>query len=545
MRILIPRQSFFILTWLTLFASSMKAQWATDLSLNNPICTANAYQEEPEITTDGQGGAIITWYDERNQGNSTDIYAQRISANGMVQWGMNGVPICVVAEMQIYPVICSDGHGGAIICWFDTRNVATQDIYAQRIDKNGAVKWTQNGKAICTTADHQYLPKLVEDGNGGAFILWKEIAVGAQTNDLYAQRIDSNGNIQWNAAGVLICNAQADQSNHDLIADGNGGAIFTWQDERQGNGNSDIYAQRVNGAGVVQWGNNGIAICNVSNNQQFPHLCSNGNGGAYITWQDNRTGLNIYAQLVNSAGVAQWTPNGDTICTAFQVQTYPNIVSDNNGGAIIAWTDFRNNTNYKVYTQRVNAAGVKQWAHNGVLISGKLSFQEYLEMIPDGAGGALIAWDDDNNDINIQRVSASGTPIYTAEGTPVSTAVDDQFFPRMVSDNSGGAIVTWMDYRAGSDIYAQHINLAGTGFDDKNQEEGPILFPNPARHFISILLPKNFEYWISDVSGRIVKNGVGNKEGHLLDLGLFNNGVYMLKVQMENQIYLRRFLLSK
>jgi hypothetical protein len=144
---------------------------------------------------------------------------------------------------------------------------------------------------------------------------------------------------------------------------------------------------------------------------------SDGNGGAFITWQDKRTDLNIYAQLVNSAGVIQWTPNGDTICTAFQVQTYPNIVSDNNGGAIIAWTDYRNNTDYKVYAQRVNAAGTKQWAYNGILISGKLSFQEYLEMIPDGAGGALVAWDDDNNDIKIQRVSASGTPIYTAEGT--------------------------------------------------------------------------------------------------------------------------------
>jgi hypothetical protein len=535
----------FILALCTFYAPSMQGQWATDLSINNPICTATDYQQDPRVTTDGLGGAIITWYDNRIQGNITDIYAQRISANGNVQWTTNGVPICIQSERQIYPVICSDGKGGAIICWYDSRTPGTQDIYAQRIDKNGIVKWTQNGKAISSTIEYQYLPELVEDGNGGAFILWKEMQAGNQTNDLYAQRIDSNGNTQWNAAGVLICNAPDVQLNYDLIADGNGGAIFTWQDDRQGYGNSDIYAQRVNAAGVTQWGNNGKVICNLSGNQQFPHLCTDGNGGAFITWQDKRTDLNIYAQLVNSAGVIQWTPNGDTICTAFQVQTYPNIVSDNNGGAIIAWTDYRNNTDYKVYAQRVNAAGTKQWAYNGILISGKLSFQEYLEMIPDGAGGAIVAWDDDNNDITIQRVSASGTPIYTAEGTAVSTATDDQFFPRMVSDNSGGAIVTWMDYRAGADIYAQHINPAGTGLESINEEDPIIVYPNPANSSCTIWVAQDFEYRIIDFSGRLVQSGFGKKDGHLLDVSLLNDGIYLIKVQMNNHAYLRKLILSK
>jgi hypothetical protein len=43
------------------------------------------------LAPDGAGGAIVAWEDSRN-GNS-DIFAQRISANGSVQWMPGGVPI--------------------------------------------------------------------------------------------------------------------------------------------------------------------------------------------------------------------------------------------------------------------------------------------------------------------------------------------------------------------------------------------------------------------------------------------------------------------
>jgi hypothetical protein len=42
-----------------------------------------------------------------------------------------------------------------------------------------------------------------------------------------------------------------------------------------------------------------------------------GSGGAFITWQDSRSGMtDIYSQRVDSSGVALWTADGIAICTA-------------------------------------------------------------------------------------------------------------------------------------------------------------------------------------------------------------------------------------
>ena len=61
-----------------------------------------------------QKRAIVAWVDTRNGNN--DVFAQQVDGNGTVQWLTNGIPRCTVSGNQNYPVIVSDGAGGAILC---------------------------------------------------------------------------------------------------------------------------------------------------------------------------------------------------------------------------------------------------------------------------------------------------------------------------------------------------------------------------------------------------------------------------------------------
>jgi hypothetical protein len=64
-----------------------------------------------------------------------------------------GVSVCNAALHQVVPRIASDTQGGAIITWQDNRT-ATNDIYAQRIDADGASQWTNNGVPVCNATSH-------------------------------------------------------------------------------------------------------------------------------------------------------------------------------------------------------------------------------------------------------------------------------------------------------------------------------------------------------------------------------------------------------
>lgn len=296
-----------IITWVDLRNGSGRdiyAQWVNSSGITQwtangtTICNASGDQLDPQITSDGAGGAIITFYDYRIADNS-DIYTQRVNSSGFTQWTPNGVAICTVSRGQYDPKITSDGAGGAIITWHDERyGTNTYNIYAQHVNSNGNTQWTPNGAAISTADGAQVVPQIISDGGGGAIITWHDYRSGDP--DIYVQRVNSNGITQWTTDGVAICTTNGIHYSPELINDGTGGAIIAWEDYRSGNG--DIYVQRVNSSGFIQWTANGTAISTASNDQRYPQITSDGVGGAIITWRDWRSGTNwdIYAQRIKN-----------------------------------------------------------------------------------------------------------------------------------------------------------------------------------------------------------------------------------------------------
>ncbi|MBK7368259.1 MAG: hypothetical protein IPJ04_10205 [Candidatus Eisenbacteria bacterium] len=273
------------------------AAWPNDPTVNVPVCTATNYQVEPSAISDGAGGMIVTWGDLRS--GTSDVYAQRISAAGVPLWTANGVAVCSATGDQANPVLVSDGAGGAIITWGDSRS-GVSDIYAQRLNANGVTQWTANGVALCTAAADQSHPEITTDGSGGAIVGWADTR-NATGPDIYVRRINSAGAPQWTVNGVLVCNAADFQGNVVLATDNAGGALVAWIDLRNGT-DYNIYVQRVSSTGLPTGTANGASVCILVGNQTQLRGISDGAGGLILAWQDSRTGTeyDIYAQRISS-----------------------------------------------------------------------------------------------------------------------------------------------------------------------------------------------------------------------------------------------------
>ena len=325
------------------------------------------------------------------------------------------------------------------------------------------LNWTTYGVPLCTQAQDDLAPQAVNDGSGGAIITWHK-KLSTVSYDIYAQRISSSGEVLWGVDGIPISVASERQMNPKIVSDGAGGAIIVWQDYRNGT-NYDIYAQRVNGSGVVQWLANGITMCASSYDQYDPQIASDGSGGAIIAWSDYRSNSNwdIYAQRVNGSGAVQWTVDGNEVTTAVLNQYQQKIISDGSGGAILAWTDNRQGSGYDIVVSKINSSGTVQW---WTFACGPTGDQDYPEIISDGSGGAIVTWMDFRTglcDIYARRVNSAGTALWTTDGVAITTATNAQQNQRMVSDGSGGAIITWEDKRGGTyfHIYAGRVNSNG------------------------------------------------------------------------------------
>ena len=56
--------------------------------------------------------------------------------------------VCDKPNWQLSHSLCSDGQGGALIAWADNRSGLGYEIYAQKIDVNGSFVWNPEGVAI-------------------------------------------------------------------------------------------------------------------------------------------------------------------------------------------------------------------------------------------------------------------------------------------------------------------------------------------------------------------------------------------------------------
>jgi hypothetical protein len=289
----------------------------------------------------------------------------------VVQWPTNGVVLTNSLSGQARPLIVSNGASGAIVCWEDYRN-GEVDIFAQRILSSGAVDpaWPTAGRAIVVGFSEQEDLAMAVDGSGGALIAWAQPG-GGLTRDIYVKHVLASGAIDpaWPANGRAMIVDSYDQASTAMVADGAGGAILSWDDQRgsAGGGGRNIFAQHVLSTGALDaaWPDTAQVICHHAGDQMYPRMVTDGAGGAIVTWQDVRNGeSDIYAQHVTSTGAVDpaWPTDGRALCTAAQQQLFPTIVPNGAGGAVVAWEDRRSfpgpfGDNDDIYAQGVGANG--------------------------------------------------------------------------------------------------------------------------------------------------------------------------------------------
>lgn len=329
----------------------------TPLWTTNGVSASSAvgHQYFPQVCIDGKGGVIVVWQDKR-EGNF-DIYAQRFDGNGNAQWQQHGISISKSNGDQVEPKLVPDEMGGALVVWTDYRSGSGfSDVFAQRVISNGVLAWGAGGLPVCQAGNTQWNLQFIQDGSGGGIVAWQDRRVGAYDN-IYAQRFDVNGQMKWAADGVAAAPVSGIQYYPQLAGDGQGGAVIGWQDNRLG-ADYDIYCQRISKTGQVLWGSGGAPVCLATGHQYNPQIVSQ-NGTALITWQDRRQpDFNIYAQCMELDGRADWTTNGIPITTASQDQFMPQMVSDGVQGAIIAWSDYHaSGTSTDVFAHRLGANG--------------------------------------------------------------------------------------------------------------------------------------------------------------------------------------------
>jgi hypothetical protein len=180
------------------------------------------------------------------------VRLQHVDANGALLpgWPAGGLVVVFGAGRRVATAISLDGQGGVVVAWDDTRDGVNWQAYAQRVSILGVPEWMGGGVALGPASGPQHVAGLTPVASGGAIGVWMD---GRGSSwDLRAQRITGTGTREWGTAGLLVCGAPGTQEQAVIAADGSGGSLVAWQDERSLPADQ-VAVQRIDATGNLLW----------------------------------------------------------------------------------------------------------------------------------------------------------------------------------------------------------------------------------------------------------------------------------------------------
>jgi len=447
--------------FLIVLNQSITPQWNSDPYVNNPVCTETAMQLNPQIAPDGKGGAFIVWEDSRL--GTPKIFVQRIDDNGNPKWTNDGVQLSIINSEQINSQIIDDGVGGAIIVWQDSRN-GNQDIYAQRIDSSGNKLWYNPGIIVFENNSNQYNPQIIKTKQNKFYIVCLDMRFGLQ--NIFAQVVDLTGNLIWGGEGKPINHLRA-LRNIKAIADKDDNLVCVWEDFAF-NLDGMILTQKVDLNGNRLWDINQddlqISFPDLNIKAQFPDIIQLQNGNYAIVWQDDRAGnFDIYGQILLPNGANLLTAGGERLEGAGGEDVNPVLALSKDQYYLIAWIN--NNSpnsflNIRSFYSDPNSF-IQYWSQSKIVDQQFNGGFSYLSLNSDKAGGTLLSYvsaDAEYSDIRFAKFSAYGD----GRGGAICTADINQTQLAVCSDSSNGIISVWADIRSGDfDIYCSQVDANG------------------------------------------------------------------------------------
>jgi len=313
-------------------------------------------------------------------------------------------------------------------------------------------QWSSTAAAnlvIASRPGEQVQPKIAVTSDGGCYVSWFDNELGGY--DVRLQRLDAAGVPQWGSNGLLLADLTfSSTQDYGIGVDTEGWGLVAYRDTRSGG--IQIGANRVSPSGVPAWGT-GLVLTNTSDFVGQEKIVGTSDGNIVVAWFQLNA---VQVRKLSPEGTVLWSrslqgPGGLSVAIGdLQASDAPGaegqvVVSMIRQGSF--------STPRHLYAQKLDADGNPLWGASPITIynGGSLQFGNFPPFTSDGSGGALFAWYATTQQSFVQRVLADGTQQYPANGIAVATDPGRlRFDPAAILDPASGDIYCFWNERNSS-----------------------------------------------------------------------------------------------
>ena len=265
------------------------------------IIDNNATLISPNPVISSDNNILIQWIRQTGPfwAANSELYLQKYDYNGNNLWSE---PIIaagpVVFPMGNWAQQSLTNNIGSFSAWTEmSGNV--QNAKVQHIDTDGNLLWASGVNLSDNNSHFRISPKLtITENNDNLFAVWNESNSSQSQRGIFAQRLDSEGNKLWGPNGIGVVELNGDYDYLDLSISYIEDDMISSYIEQSIDMNGDIYAARLDQNGDYVWTNSRVAITS-SGSSKSDMVTAAGPNCVYFIWTESGS---VYGHCLRSDG---------------------------------------------------------------------------------------------------------------------------------------------------------------------------------------------------------------------------------------------------
>jgi hypothetical protein len=216
----------------------------------NTYTTGN--QNVVDVETLNDGSFVVVWESNGQDSGTVGIYGQRFDSNGLAL-GSEFLINTYSPNNQTNPAISKLDNGGFVVVWESNgQDGSSLGIYGQRFDSNGSFVGSEFLVNTYTT-NIQSAPSVSPLSNGGFAVTWESLNQDGSSWGVYSKSFGGNGN-PLNTEIRINTQTANDQSDPSIALLAGGKTVVLWQSLNQESSASGygIYGKVLNTPPTVQ-----------------------------------------------------------------------------------------------------------------------------------------------------------------------------------------------------------------------------------------------------------------------------------------------------
>jgi hypothetical protein len=335
------------------------------------------------------------------------------------QWSTDPSEPKLIGE-GIQPQVKSTSDGGVYIAWITEGDY---HVYIQRLNLNGEIQFNELGMLISDNSNSSWIAinhlNLDVDSEDNAILTTVDQRTGVW--EVYAWKISSEGELVWGEEGIAVTDyGLVNMSPRISILDDNSIIVSCTHDD------SKVFIQRISSDGTMLF-ESGIFIEHETHALIAPQSITFSDNSFLIQWIGQAQGWPIYSEIFlqkfSSNGEGIW----DEATTVMESTVLPmgnfsqQLIANLDGNSFSAWTQFSGNVQNAV-VQLISSEGSLLWVNEIDLSTNSSHFRISPKVIVSEESPNLIAvWKETNGSqsqrgIVAQKLDESGIRMWNSEG---------------------------------------------------------------------------------------------------------------------------------